>query len=121
VIEPYSGQAYDVKFSRPEEIPIYMRVTVAPNAPYADVPGEIRAAILAYANGDQDGEDGFVVGGDVSAFEIAGAVNRAVAPVYVTDLTLSLDGVTYSSATIPITIAQKAVALSGNIAVTVAT
>jgi hypothetical protein len=121
VIEPYSGQAYDVKFSRPEEIPIYMRVTVAPNAPYADVPGEVRAAILAYANGDQDGEDGFVVGGDVSAFEIAGAVNRAVAPVYVTDLTLSLDGITYSSATIPITIAQKAVALSGNIAVTVAT
>jgi hypothetical protein len=119
-IEPYSGQSYDVKFSRPDEVNIYIRVTVAAGAPYADVPGTVRAAILAYAAGEQPDEDGFVVGGDVSAFEIAGAVNRAAAPIYVTDLTLSLDGITYSSATIPITIAEVAAVLSGNIAVTIA-
>lgn len=120
VIEPYSGQTYAVKFSRPDEITIYMRVTVAANAPYADVPGTIRAAILAYANGEQADEDGFVVGGDVSAFEIASAVNRTAAPIYVTNLELSLDGITYSTTTIPITIAEIATVIAGNIAVTVA-
>jgi len=119
VQEPYSGQSYDVQFSRPELITIYMRVTVAPGAPFADVPATVRNAILAYANGEQD-DTGFVVGGDVSAFEIAGAVNRAAAPIYVTNLELSLDGITFSTATIPITIAQKAFVLAGNIAVTVA-
>lgn len=121
VIEPFSGQVYGVKFSRPNEINIFMRVVVAANPSYTDVPGIVRAAILAYANGEHAGEGGFMVGGDVSAFEVASAVNRAAAPIYVTDLTLSLDGSAYSSATIPITIAQKAVVLAGNIAVTVKT
>lgn len=118
-LDPVSGQTYDVKFSRPAEIQIYLNVTVKAGAPYADVPATIRAAILAYANGEQTDEEGFVVGGDVSAFEIASAVNRAAAPIYVTDLTMSTDGVTFSTATIPITIAQVARVLAGNIAVTV--
>lgn len=118
VTEPYSSQVYPVQFSRPELVTIYMRVTVAAGAPYADVPATVRAAILAYANGEQD-DTGFVVGGDVSAFEIAGAVNRDAAPIYVTNLELSLNGIDYSSATIPITIAQKAMTVAGNIQVTV--
>lgn len=118
VLEPFSGQSYAVKFSRPALISIYMRVFVAAGAPFADVPATVRAAILAYANGEQD-DTGFIVGGDVSAFEIAGAVNRAAAPIYVTNLQISTDGVTYSSTTIPITIAQKAFVVAGNIAVTV--
>ncbi len=121
VTEPFSGQVYDIKFQRPVEIQIYMRVYVAGGAPYADVPGTVRAAILAYAAGEQPDEDGFVVGGNVSAFEIAGAVNRAATPIYVTNLELSTDGITYSTATISITIAQVARVLAGNIAVTVAT
>lgn len=119
ITEPYSGQVYDVKFSRPAEVLIYMQVYVKAGAPYADVPTTVRDAILAYAAGEQEGEDGFVVGGDVSAFEIAGAVNRAAAPIYVTNLLLSTDGVTFSSATIPINIAQIATTLAGNIGVTV--
>lgn len=118
VQEPFSGQLYDVKFSRPVLVSIYMRVTVAAGAPFADTPATVRAAILAYADGEQD-DTGFVVGGDVSAFELAGAVNRAAAPVYVTNFELSLDGVTFSTATIPITISHKAYVLAGNIAVTV--
>lgn len=118
VVEPFSGQTYPVKFSRPEIIPIYMRIFVSPGAPFADVPATVRNAVLAYASGEQE-DTGFVVGGDVSAFEIAGAVNRAAAPIYVTNLEISTDGVTFSTATIPITIAQKAAVLAGNIAVTV--
>jgi hypothetical protein len=96
-----------------------MRVTVKAGAPYANVPATIRAAILAYAAGEQTDEEGFVVGGDVSAFEIASAVNRVAAPIYVANLELSLDGSTWSTATIPITIAQVARVRAGNINVTV--
>lgn len=119
VVDPVSGQDYEVKFSRPEEVQIYLQITVKAGAPFPDVPATIRAAVLNYANGDQTEEDGFIVGGDVSAFEIASAVNREAAPITVTNLTMSTDGVTYSTATIPITIAQVARVLEGNIAVTV--
>lgn len=121
VQEPFSGQIYPVQFSRPAEIQIYMQVFVKAGAPFADVPGTVRNAILAYASGDQEGEEGFVVGGDVSAFEIASAVNRTAAPIYVTNLLLSTDGITFSTATIDITIAQVARTAAGQIAVTVVT
>lgn len=120
VVEPFSGQTYAVKFSRPTPIPIFVRVTVRTNgAAYPDIPGIVRTAMVDYANGLQEGEDGFIVGGDVSAFELAGAVNREAAPLFVQDLTMSTDGITFSSATITITIAQMATLIAGNIAVTV--
>lgn len=120
VEDPYSGQEYEVLFDRPEEVNIYMRVTVRAGAPFADVPKTIRDAILSYANGEQTDEDGFIVGGDVSAFEIASAVNRIAAPIYISNLELSTDGTTYSPATIPILISQVARTSAGNISVTVA-
>lgn len=119
VQEPYSGQDYTVKFARPAGINIYIKVTVRAGAPFANVPETIRAAIIAYANGEQTDEDGFVVGGDVSAFEIASAINRIAAPIYIIKLELSLDNITYSTDTIPITIAQVARTAPGFIAVTV--
>lgn len=119
VVEANSGQSYDVKFSRPEAVTVYARATVTTSGPYPDVAGAVRAAILAYANGDRPGEPGLGVGVDVSAFELAGAVNRDDAPIFVNNMELSLDGVTYSNATIPITIAEKASIVSGNIAVVV--
>lgn len=119
VTDPVSGQVYEVKFQRPEEVQIYIRVTVKGGAPYPDVPGTVRAAILSYAAGEQSEEDGFVVGGEVSAFEIASAVNRVAAPIYVTNLELSTDNVTFSTATIDVTIAQVARVIAGNISVTV--
>lgn len=122
VTEPYSGQVYEVKFDRPEIVQIFVRVTVVPNgASYPDIPGLVRASMVAYADGLQEGEQGFVVGGDVSPFELAAAVGRVAAPLYVRSITLSTDGVTYSAAEIPITIAQKGGLLAGDIAVTVAT
>lgn len=122
VTDPYSGQVYEVKFDRPEIVQIFVRVTVVPNgASYPDIPGLVRASMVAYADGLQEGEQGFVVGGDVSPFELAAAVGRVAAPLYVRSITLSTDGVTYSAAEIPITIAQKGGLLAGDIAVTVAT
>lgn len=119
ITEPFSGQVYEVLFSRPEAVPILVRVTVSGGAGYADVPGLVRKAMVDYAQGNLEGEVGFVVGNDVSAFELASAVNRAAPEIYVQNVTLSLDGTTYSSNAIAITIEQIATLLAGDIAVTV--
>lgn len=121
VTEPYSGQNYDVQFSRPEEVPIFVRVTVKAGASFPDVPALVRNAMVAYADGEQEGEEGFVVGGDVSPFELASAVNRVAPGVYVQAVTLSTDGITFSAAEVPILISQLATLLAGDIAVTVVT
>lgn len=121
ITEANSGQVYAVKFSRPEIIQIFVQVTVAGGAAYPDVPTLVRNAMLAYADGEQDQEPGFVVGADVSPFELAAAVNAAAPPLYVKDCKLSTDGITFTAADVSITIAQKAGLLRGNIAVTVLT
>lgn len=119
VTEPLTGQVYDVMFSRPDLIPILVRVTIRGGSSFPDVPALVRQAMVDYANGLQEGETGFVVGQDVSAFELASAVNRVAPTLHVTDVTLSTDGITYSSASIPITIEQLATLQAGDIAVTV--
>lgn len=117
VIEPASGQSYGVKFDRPDEISIWARVTVADTGGYANVSDLVRDAVLAYARGEQDGEAGFVVGGDVSPFEIASAVSRVAPGVYVKKVEVSDDGTTYSTNDIPITIGEIATIIYGNISV----
>lgn len=119
VTDPYSGQVYPVKFSRPTLVPIYAKVTIKNPAGYPDAPEAVRAAILAYAGGLQDGEDGFVVGGDVSPFELAGAVNNAAPTIYVQKVEVSTDGITFSTNDVAILISQKATIVSGNITVIV--
>lgn len=70
LIEPSSGQSYLVKFDRPTQVGVLIRVTT-PNGSTAD----IVQTILDWANGLIGGLQGFVVGSDVSPFEIAAAVN----------------------------------------------
>jgi len=119
VTEPNSGQVYEVKFSRPDPIPIFVKVTVRNTSSFSNVPAIVRAAMVEYADGRQEGETGFTVGADVSAFELASAVNRVAPTIHVQEVTLSTDGVIYSSDTIDITIEELATLLAGDIAVTV--
>lgn len=119
VTEPYSGQVYDVRFSRPTAVPIFVRVTVRGGAAYPNLPELVRQAMTDYAAGLQEGEVGFIVGGDVSPFELAGAVNRVAPSVHVASVTLSTNGTTYAASEVAITIAQLGTLLAGNIAVTV--
>jgi uncharacterized phage protein gp47/JayE len=78
VVEPASGQTYSVSFDRPSQVGILVQVTT-PNGNEAN----ITQSVLDYAAGlvqitDQNGVTqrlpGFVVGADVSPFEIAGAI-----------------------------------------------
>lgn len=90
VTDPSSGQIYPVKFDRPILIPVICRVTINPNNPSVADPVEaIRQSILAYANGLINGEDGFIVGAQVSPFELAGAINSQYPQIFVKKLEVS--------------------------------
>jgi uncharacterized phage protein gp47/JayE len=117
VTEPASGQVYPVRFQRPELVPIFMKLTVRAGSSVSEPAQAVRDAVLAYANGSITGEEGFDIGGDVSAFEIAGAVNITVPAIYVAQVVIGTDPGALSANAIPITIAQRATILEGDIQV----
>ncbi len=120
VTDPASGQIYPVKFDRPTEKPVKARVTVRNLSALTDVPAAVRAAIVAYAAGLQEGEPGFVVGASVSSFELAGAVNRDAPGIYVQNCEISLVAVTsWVVGQISIALNEIASIVSGNIEVVV--
>lgn len=104
IIEPASGQTYAVKFDRPSQIGILIRVTTT-NGSVAN----IEQAILDYAAGSINGFTGFVVGGDVSPFEIAGAITSRYPNYYISKVEISLTSpVSYSTNAIAIGINEIA-------------
>lgn len=90
VTEPFSGQVYDVKFDRPTEVILFVRVTARKSV--IDLPNSIPDAVMQYANGELEGDSGLEVGKDVSPFEISGAINQVFPAINVTKVELSTDG-----------------------------
>lgn len=119
VVEPVSGQPYAVKFQRPALVPIFAQVTVRQSVGGGDAAQTVRQALVAYANGQVTGEEGFTIGADVSPFELAGAISRYDPSLFVSEVLIGTNGVDYDPDTVAITIAQKATMISGNISVTV--
>jgi len=119
VVEAASGQTYAVKFDRPTAVPVKVRLTVRNLSALTDVPAAVRAALVSYASGGQTGEPGLTVGASVSAFEMAGAVNRDAPGIYVQSAEVSLVSVTSWVGNIAIALDEIATLLSGNIEVTV--
>lgn len=118
-VEPVSGQTYPVKFTRPTLVPIYVEVTVRQStaSQLSDPAQAIRDVLLAYANGELDGESGLPTGEDVSPFELASAVNTLSPAIYVVNMEIGTTLGALSAATIPIGITQKAQLTAGNIGV----
>jgi hypothetical protein len=119
VTEPFSGQDYDVKFQRPDDVPIWVRATVRPSAALSNPETTVKEAILEYVNGELSDEPGFVVGGEVSPFELAGAVNRIQPSIYVQKMEVSLDGVSYVTTSLPIEIDEIATLTEAHISVVI--
>lgn len=115
VVEPFSGQTYTVKYEIPAAVQIFARVSARFNG--LDGQTIIPDAIVAYANGQLEGDAGFGIGDSVSPFELAGAVNQVEPRIFVTLVELSTDGITYSAASIPITIQEVARISTGSITV----
>lgn len=92
VVEPASGQTYAVKFTRPTPVDIWIRVTTT-NGNDAS----ITDAVLNYIAGGVSGETGYVVGGDVSPWEIAGGISVQQPGTFISKVELSLDGMSYDT------------------------
>lgn len=123
VVDPTTGQTYDVKFQRPTEVTILMQITVQPTGSVTNPEQAVIDAVLAYVNGSIPGEPGFVVGGDVSPFEIGAAVNSFYPQFYVKRVEISRDTIppAFSTDDIPIGINEVARTDNGNITVVVLT
>lgn len=83
VTDGASGQLYAVKFDRPTLVPVLVKYYVKANNVVGDPNQQIQDAAMLYTSGGMDGERGFVVGGSVSPFELAGAVSRVLPGMYV--------------------------------------
>lgn len=104
IVEPASGQTYQVKFDRPNVIGILIKVTT-PNGNASN----ITQAVLDYAGGLINGLAGFIVGADASPFEIAGAIMSEYPGYFITKVELSLTSpVSYSTDVIPIAVNEIA-------------
>lgn len=90
------GQDHTVKFDRPTELQRWVRVTIRPTT-ITNPSAVIKAAVVDYALGNISGEKGFVVGADVSPFEIAAAINSLNSGLFITLVEVSSDGITYQS------------------------
>lgn len=123
VTEEASGQPFNVSFDRPTAVPILARVTLRVGTSQSVDPViAARNAILDYANGQLEGEEGFVVGNDVSPFELAGAINRSSPDLFITQVELAFDdgSPTFVNTTLTINIDQVATIIAGDIQVLIA-
>lgn len=125
--DPESGQLYTgsqaVRFNRPDEVSIAARFTIRSGSSITDPVQSIIDAVIDYSNGDQDGEDGFIIGNDVSPWELAGAVNRQSPSIFITNVEIAtITGGTvgtYQSTPISISLEQVATIDQTNISVVV--
>ena len=83
VTEPTSRQSYTVRFDRPTVTQISVRATVRRTSNVADPITAARESIIRFAAGQIPGEEGFIVGGDVSPFELSAAINRDNPAIFV--------------------------------------
>lgn len=115
-IEPASGQSYAVLFDRPTVIGVVVKVTT----PDGNT-NNIIQAILNYISGLVDGLAGFVVGADVSTWEIGGAIIKQFPQYTITKLEISYaDSISYATTTLPIALNEIAHTPSNYITVVIA-
>lgn len=118
VTESASGQVFPVKFDRPTDIDLMLRITI--NSGTGTNPAsEVKSAVIDYVNGESEVGDGFVVGKDVSPYEIAAAINYDTPSVYVRNVEIAelSETPTYTTGTYTIEIYEIARLLSENIEV----
>ena len=89
VIDPGSKLPYWVRFNRPVMWDMYVQITVKKGTSIATT-SDIQSAILDYSNGLINGEEGLVIGGDVSGFEIAAAVGFRYPGLYLANCKLAV-------------------------------
>src|SRR5690625_4554439 len=88
--DPRSRITHPVKFDRPVDVELLIRVTVGPSS--LDLQQLIPDLVMRYVNQEIEGDVSFVVGSNVSPWEIAGAINQQRPEIRVRKVELSLVG-----------------------------
>lgn len=83
VTDPNTGLPYQVLSTTPIFYDAYVNISVHQTAAQAPGATAIADAIVAYADGQEQGESGFIVAANVSAFEVSGSVIRQYPGLYV--------------------------------------
>lgn len=86
VINQYSGQSIDVLFDLPSAVNISMQITVSALSTVQDISTAVQNAVLAYAAGTVPFMPGFVVGANVSPFQIAAAITQQIPGIFVQEV-----------------------------------
>lgn len=119
-IEPSSGQTYTVKFDRPTEIPLLVRVTVSQGTFVGPLADSVTNAVVAFAANQIPNLKGFVVGQSASPFEVASGVVTECQGIYVKKVEISLvSPISYQTTEIAMEIFQKATVTSGDVSVVI--
>lgn len=120
VVDGAFNVTYPVTFNRPEIKAFKISIQVK-NISYegSDLAGDIKAAIMNWANNKVEGVDGLKIGQNISSFEIAAAVSQQIPEIYVKDCKTAFIGGTLSTSELTITIAQIGEIEESNITVTV--
>jgi hypothetical protein len=120
VKDPVYGNSYAVKFDRPEQVLIDVKVTVnQESAAEADLQQAIIDTILSYASGGISTVQGLKVNVSVSPFEIAGALSCSLSSISVQQVEIAVHEQPLSTAVIPIKVNQIAVITASNITVVI--
>lgn len=117
ITDPWCNHEYEVSFQRPAEVEIDVKVYVKVDTGSGDVTGAIKQAILNYQDGLVENIDGLQIGVGVSPFEIASAINIEVPGVFVQQVQIAKHGLTLSTESIDITMAEIARISSENITI----
>lgn len=81
--DPSTGLTYYVMWTTPILYDCYVSITIRQSGNVSSPQNAVQNAIIAYANGQETGEPGLVVGASVSAYEMGGAVVRQLPGMYV--------------------------------------
>ena len=106
-VTPLSGQIITAKISRPTYKDLICKIT-ARVGQSQDAIRDIKNAIINYADGKVDGEQGFYLGVDSSPFEVAAGVAVQLPDVFIRKCELAVKGGTLSTNTITNAIYEKA-------------
>lgn len=126
VYDPATGLPYSVLYTTPDLLEAYVNITVVQQNSVSSPAPSIQNAMVNYATGQEQGEPGLVIGANVSAFEMAGAVARQLPGMYIKTCQVACVPVGDPAPTtfeyeVVLTPYQQAQLLSNNINVTVNT
>lgn len=114
ITSPYSGQVINVLYDKPDLMPIYVIVNgTIGTATSSDIAGDTKTAITDYATSN------LLVGVDVSAFELASAINNALPGVFLTSVFIGFAPAPALSTTLTIEVWEQASIPAVNITVNI--